>query len=101
MAGKYRLQRRIGSDSFGAVYIGNRYEQSQLFLDTHDVQGTNIDTGEDVALKLEHVSINLSLLKREVDVYRLLSDDVDISQIYSYETECEYNVMMLIFWGQV
>ena len=35
-------------------------------------QGSNIDTGEDVAIKLEHVSIDPSLLEGESDTYRSL-----------------------------
>ena len=72
----------------------------QLLFETHGVEGTNIDTGEDVAIKLEHVSIDPSLLGREADVYRSLSGGAGISQVHAYETECEYNVMMFDLLGQ-
>ena len=59
--------------SFDAVYIllvvGNRCASSSLLHETDHAQGTNIDTGEDVAIKLEHVSIDPSLLKGEADTY--------------------------------
>ncbi|KAK3171021.1 hypothetical protein OEA41_003105 [Lepraria neglecta] len=61
--------------------------------------GTNIDTGEDVAIKLEHVSIDPSLLKGEADVYRSLSGGAGIPQVHAYETECEYNAMVFDLLG--
>jgi serine/threonine protein kinase len=45
------------------------------------------------------VSIDFFLLKREVDVYRFLSDDVDISRVHIFEIECEFNVMMFDLLG--
>jgi len=82
IAGKYQLQRRIGGGSFGAVYIG-----------------INIDTGDDVAIKLEHVSIDPSLLEGEVEIYRSLSGGAGIPRIHAYETECEYNAMVFDLLG--
>ncbi len=99
IAGKYRLQRRIGGGSFGAVYIGNRCGWSRWLLEAHHTQGTNIDTGEDVAIKLEHVSIDPSLLEGEVDTYRSLSGGAGIPRVHAYETECEYNAMVFDLLG--
>lgn len=82
IAGKYQLQRRIGDGSFGAVYIG-----------------INLDTGEEVAIKLEHVSIDPSLLRGEVDNYRSLAGGAGIPRVYAYETECEYNAMVFDLLG--
>jgi len=65
-----------------------------LLLEAHHTQGTNIDTSEDVVIKLEHVSIDPSLLKGEVDIYRSLFNDVGIPRVHAYEMECEYNTMM-------
>ena len=59
------------------------------------MQGANINTGEDVAIKLEHVSIDPSLLENEADTYRFLSGGVGIPRVHAYETECEY--MLLYF----
>ena len=61
--------------------------------------GTNIETGEDVALKLEHVSIGPSLLKAEVDVYRSLACGVGIPRVHDYLIECEYSVMAFDLLG--
>jgi len=70
-----------------------------LLLEAHYTQGTNIDTGEDVAIKLEHVSIDPSLLEGEVDTYRSLSGGAGIPQVHAYKTECKYNVMVFDLLG--
>lgn len=56
--------------------------------------GTNINTGEDIAIKLERVSIDPFLLEGEADIYRFLSGDVNIPRVHAYETKCEYNIMV-------
>ena len=71
----------------------------QLLLEAHHAQGTNIDTGEDVAIKLEHVSIDPSLLEGEADTYRSLSGGAGIPRVHAYETECEYNAMVFDLLG--
>lgn len=50
-------------------------------------QGTNINNGEEVAIKLEDVSIVPFLLEGEAVTYRSLSGDIGILQVYAYETE--------------
>lgn len=82
VGGKYRLQRRIGGGSFGAVYIG-----------------TDIETDKEVAIKLEHVSIDPSLLEGEFDVYQSLSGGDGIPQVYAYGHDCEYNYMIFDLLG--
>lgn len=81
------------------MYIGNRRRWSQLLLETHGAQGINLDTGEEVAIKLEHVSIDPSLLRGEVDNYRSLAGGAGIPRVYAYETECEYNAMVFDLLG--
>lgn len=85
--------------SFGAVYIGNRCGWCQVFLKAYHAQGTNTNTGEDVAIKLEHVSIDPSLLEGEVDTYRSLSGGAGIPRVHAFETECEYNAMVFDLLG--
>jgi len=70
-----------------------------LLLEAHHTQGIDIDTSEDVAVKLEHVSIDPSLLEGEADTYRSLSGGVGIPRVHAYETECEYNVMVFDLLG--
>jgi serine/threonine protein kinase len=52
---KYRLGRKIGSGSFGDIYLG-----------------TNMTTGEEVAIKLESVNSKHPQLQRETRIYRSL-----------------------------
>ena len=52
---KYRLGRQIGSGSFGDIYLG-----------------TNMTTGEDVAIKLESIKSTHPQLGRETRIYRSL-----------------------------
>ncbi|KAL9022929.1 MAG: hypothetical protein Q9196_007468, partial [Gyalolechia fulgens] len=60
---------------------------------------TNIETDEEVAIKLEHVSIDPSLLEREADVYQSLSGGAGIPRVHAYKTECEYNAMVFDLLG--
>ena len=52
---KFKLGRKIGSGSFGDIYLG-----------------TNMTTGEDVAIKLESVKAKHPQLLRETKIYRSL-----------------------------
>ncbi|KAL8659735.1 MAG: hypothetical protein Q9226_000291 [Calogaya cf. arnoldii] len=82
IADKYKLQRRIGGGSFGAVYIG-----------------TCIQTGEEVAIKLEHVSIDPSFLEDEIRTYELLAGGPGIPKVHALEFECEYRAMIFDLLG--
>ena len=53
---KYRLGRKIGSGSFGDIY-----------------HGTNLSTGEEVAIKLESLKSKHPQLMRETKIYRSLN----------------------------
>jgi serine/threonine protein kinase len=52
---KFRIGRRIGSGSFGDIYLG-----------------TNMTTGETVAIKLENIKSQHPQLLRETKIYRSL-----------------------------
>jgi serine/threonine protein kinase len=52
---KYRLGRKIGSGSFGDIYLG-----------------TNMTTGEEVAIKLESIKTRHPQLLYESKIYRIL-----------------------------
>ena len=56
MGKKYRLGRKIGSGSFGDIYLG-----------------TNVTTGEEVAIKLESVKTKHPQLIYESKIYKLLA----------------------------
>ena len=61
---KYRLQKKIGSGSFGDIYLG-----------------VNINSGEEVAVKLESQKAKHPQLLYETKVYRILSGGVGIPRI--------------------
>lgn len=65
-----------------------------MLLKTHNAQETYVNTNDEVAIKLKHVLIDSFVLKREVDVYRFLSSDVDISRVHVFKIECEFNVII-------
>lgn len=82
---KYRLGRKIGSGSFGEIY-----------------QGTNIQTGEQVAIKLEPVKTRHPQLMYESRLYRLLNmngDAMGIPSVKWFGVEGDYNVMVMDLLG--
>lgn len=79
---KYRIGRKIGSGSFGDIYLG-----------------TNIISGELVAIKLESVTARHPQLEYEARVYKSLSGGLGIPFVRWYGTECDYNAMVMDLLG--
>lgn len=79
---KYRIGRKIGLGSFGDIYLG-----------------TNIISGEEVAIKLENVKAKHPQLEYEAKVYKALSGGVGIPFVRWYGTECDYNAMVIDLLG--
>jgi len=82
VGGKYRLGRKIGSGSFGDIYLG-----------------TNINTGEEVAIKLESVKSRHPQLAYEYKVYRILAGGVGIPNVRWFGREGDFNVMVMDILG--
>ncbi|XP_047310399.1 casein kinase 1-like protein 2 isoform X2 [Impatiens glandulifera] len=82
IGGKYRLSRKIGSGSFGEVYLG-----------------TDIRTNEDVAIKLENVKTKHPQLHYETKLYRALQGGTGIPSVKWYGVEGEYNGMVMDLLG--
>lgn len=82
MGKKYRLGRKIGSGSFGDIYLG-----------------TNMTTGEEVAIKLESVKTKHPQLLYESKIYRILHGGLGIPNVRWYGIEGDYNVMVLDLLG--
>jgi len=82
VGGKYRLGRKIGSGSFGDIYLG-----------------TNINTGEEVAIKLESVKTRHPQLAYEYKVYRILAGGVGIPNVRWFGREGDFNVMVMDILG--
>merc|ERR1712066_280258 len=82
VGGKYRLGRKIGSGSFGDIYIG-----------------TNVQTGEEVAIKLESIKSKHPQLLYESKLYKILAGGVGIPNVHWYGVEGDYNVMVIDLLG--
>ncbi|CAG9463119.1 unnamed protein product [Pedinophyceae sp. YPF-701] len=82
IAGKYRLGRKIGSGSFGDLYLG-----------------THIQTGEEVAIKLESIKTRHPQLLYESKLYKILQGGPGVPNIRWYGVEGDYNVMVLDLLG--
>lgn len=72
VAGKWRVGRKIGSGSFGEIYLGNKSNFTILKVEQQFV-GTNIYTMEEVALKFETTKTKHPQLLYESKIYRYLS----------------------------
>jgi len=82
VGGMYRLGRKIGSGSFGDIYLG-----------------TNINSGEEVAIKLESTKSRHPQLAYEYKVYRILAGGVGVPNVHWFGKEGDYNVMVMDILG--
>lgn len=106
MGNKYRIGRKIGSGSFGDIYLGKallstlfRVLCTKLLLSIN--LGTNIVTNEEVAIKLESIKAKHPQLEYEAKVYRALQGGVGIPFVRWYGTECDYNAMVIDLLGRM
>jgi serine/threonine protein kinase len=67
---KYRLGRKIGSGSFGDIYLG-----------------TNISTGQEVAIKLECIKTKHPQLHIESKFYKIMNGECDKNDKHYKELE--------------
>lgn len=79
---KFRLGRKIGSGSFGEIYLG-----------------TNVQTNEEVAIKLENVKTKHPQLLYESKLYRILQGGTGIPNVRWFGVEGEYNVLVMDLLG--
>lgn len=79
---KYRLGRKIGSGSFGDIYLG-----------------TDITNAEEVAIKLECVKTKHPQLHIESKIYRIMQGGVGIPTTKWCGAEGDYNVMVMELLG--
>ncbi|KAG4136551.1 hypothetical protein ERO13_D07G012600v2 [Gossypium hirsutum] len=79
---KFRLGRKIGSGSFGEIYLG-----------------TNIQTNEEVAIKLENVKTKHPQLLYESKLYRILQGGTGIPNLRWFGVEGDYNVLVIDLLG--
>lgn len=82
MAGKYRLGKKLGSGSFGEIYMGR-----------------NMITFEDVAIKLEPLKSKHPQLLYESKLYKILHGGIGVPVVFWYGIEGDYNVMVMELLG--
>jgi casein kinase 1 len=82
VGGKYRLGRKIGSGSFGEIYLG-----------------TNIQTNEEVGIKLENVKTKHPQLHYESKLYKILQGGTGVPNLKWYGVEGDYNVLVMDLLG--
>ncbi|CAL5436562.1 unnamed protein product [Camellia sinensis] len=82
IGGKFKLGRKIGSGSFGELYLG-----------------VNVQTGEEVAIKLESVKTKHPQLHYESKIYMILQGGTEIPNLKLFGLEAEYNVMVIDLLG--
>lgn len=79
---KFRLGRKIGSGSFGEIYLG-----------------TNIQTNEEIAVKLENVKTKHPQLLYESKLYKVLQGGTGIPDVKWFGVEGDYNVLVMDLLG--
>lgn len=82
VGGKFKLGRKIGSGSFGELYLG-----------------VNVQSGEEVAIKLESIKTKHPQLHYESKIYMLLQGGTGIPSLKWFGVEGEYNIMVIDLLG--
>lgn len=82
MNSKYKLGRKIGSGSFGEIYLG-----------------TNYLTNEEVAIKLESISSKHPQLLYESKLYKILDGGAGIPNVKWFGRERDYSVLVMDLLG--
>ncbi|GAB4836095.1 Casein kinase 1-like protein 10 [Ancistrocladus abbreviatus] len=82
VGGKFKLGRKIGSGSFGELYLG-----------------VNIQNGEEVAVKLESVKTKHPQLHYESKLYMLLQGGTGIPHLKWFGVEGDHNAMVIDLLG--
>eukprot|EP00635_Sarcinochrysidales_sp_CCMP3193_P000968 CAMPEP_0118899608 /NCGR_PEP_ID=MMETSP1166-20130328/6089_1 /TAXON_ID=1104430 /ORGANISM="Chrysoreinhardia sp, Strain CCMP3193" /LENGTH=539 /DNA_ID=CAMNT_0006838739 /DNA_START=278 /DNA_END=1894 /DNA_ORIENTATION=+ len=82
VANRFRTHRRLGSGSFGEIFVG-----------------VDQTTGSKVAMKFERQNLRCPQLRHEFKVYRELKGCKGICNVSHYGTHVTYNVMVLELLG--
>jgi len=82
VGGRFRLGRKIGSGSFGDIYVG-----------------TNVQTQDEVAIKLESIKSMHPQLLYESKIYKILAGGVGVPNVHWFGVEGDYNVMVIDLLG--
>ncbi|XP_022746809.1 casein kinase I-like isoform X1 [Durio zibethinus] len=82
VGGKFKMGRKIGAGSFGELFLG-----------------VNIQTGEEVAIKMEPVKTKHPQLHYESKLYMLLQGGTGVPQLKWFGVEGDYNIMVIELLG--
>ncbi|KMZ74817.1 putative Casein kinase [Zostera marina] len=82
IGGKYKLGKKIGSGSFGELFLG-----------------INIQSGEEVAVKLEPAQTKHPQLRYESKLYMILQGGTGIPHLWWYGVEGDFNAMVIDLLG--
>jgi len=80
--GNYRLGSKIGSGSFGEIYMGK-----------------NLSNGGQVAIKLESTKSKYPTLLHELKLYRILAGGFGVANVHWYGVLGDYNIMVIDLLG--
>jgi len=82
IANKYKITEKLNNGEFGTIF-----------------KGENIRTKEQVAIKMESISVETKMLKRETQIYQYLGKAPGIPQVKWYGSTEEYNYMVMPLFG--
>jgi len=82
IANKYKIIKKLNNGEFGTIF-----------------KAENIRTKELVAIKMESISVETKMLKRETQIYQYLGKAVGVPQVKWYGSAEEYNYMVLPLFG--
>lgn len=82
LGGAYRVGRKIGCGSFGEIYLG-----------------TSLQTGKEVAIKMEYSKKKNPHLLFEARIYKILGCRQGIPRVFWYGVKGGYNVMIMELLG--
>jgi serine/threonine protein kinase len=82
IANKYKIMEKLNNGEFGTIF-----------------KGENIRTKEKVAIKMEPISVETKMLKRETQIYQYLGKAPGVPQVKWYGSTEEYNYMVLPLFG--
>lgn len=82
IANKYKIIEKLNNGEFGTIF-----------------KAENIRTKELVAIKMESISVETKMLKRETQIYQYLGKAVGIPQVKWFGTTEDYNYMVLPLFG--
>jgi casein kinase I family protein HRR25 len=82
IANKYKIIEKLNNGEFGTIF-----------------KAENIRTKELVAIKMESISVETKMLKRETQIYQYLGKATGIPQVKWYGSTEEYNYMVMPLFG--